>query len=231
VIVRENTEGLYSDRNLWLGNGELMPTDGVVLTVGLFTRDATRRIAREAFELARQRRKHVTIVHKSNVMPVAFGMFVDEVRDVGRAFPEVEVDDVLLDAMAAYLVRRPETFDVIVTENLFGDTLSDLTGELVGALGMAQSLNAGVDYAMAQAAHGSAPDIAGRGVANPIGMIGSAAMLLEWLGHKYDDDATTVAGRSIDAAIDTALERGVRTPDLGGSATTDEVADAIAAAL
>jgi 3-isopropylmalate dehydrogenase len=227
LIVRENTEGLYSDRNMFLGSGEFMPTPDIALTVGLFTRSAIRRVVRAAFEHAATRRRHLTIVHKANVMPIAFRMFLEEARAIGQEFPDIEVDDVLFDAMAALLVRKPEVFDVIVTENLFGDTLSDLAGELVGALGMSGSINAGEKYAMAQAAHGSAPDIAGQGIANPIGMIVSAAMLLRWLGDTYEDPATFAAGERIESAVDAAVESGVRTRDLGGSASTDEITTAI----
>ena len=231
VIVRENTEGLYADRNMYAGSGEFMPTPDVALEVGVFTRPALRRIAVEAFRVARSRRRHVTLVHKSNVMPAAFGMFLEECRAVAADFPDVELDDVLFDAMAAYLVRRPQSFDVIVTENLFGDTLSDLAGELVGALGMSASLNAGDRYAMAQAAHGSAPDIAGRDLANPVGMMVSAAMLLEWLGRRHGDDRLAAAGTAIDRAIDDALAAGVRTTDLGGTAGTAEITEAVAGRL
>jgi 3-isopropylmalate dehydrogenase len=161
-------------------------------------------------------------------MPTAFRMFLDEARAIAAAdFPDVELDDVLFDSMAALLVRRPESFDVIVTENLFGDTLSDLAGELVGALGMSGSINAGEKYAMAQAAHGSAPDIAGQGIANPIGMIVSAAMLLRWLGDKHQDPPTFEAGENIETAIDATLENDVRTRDIGGTASTEEITAAI----
>ena len=231
VIVRENTEGLYADRNMYAGGGEFMPTPDVAMTVGLFTRMAIRRIATRAFELARARRRHVTVVHKSNVMPRAFGLFLEECRAVSADYPDVKLDDVLFDAMTAYLIRRPQTFDVIVTENLFGDALSDLAGELVGALGLAASLNAGDDYGMAQAAHGSAPDIAGRGIANPIGMMISAGMLLQWLGRKNEDPATEAAGRAIEDAIDAALATGIRTIDLGGTAGTEEFTDAVESQL
>jgi 3-isopropylmalate dehydrogenase len=231
VIVRENTEGLYADRNMYAGSGEFMPTQDVVLEVGLFTRPALRRITVAAFELAQTRRRHVTLVHKSNVMPAGFGMFIDECRAVAADFPDVELDDVLFDAMAAYLIRRPQSFDVIVTENLFGDTLSDLSGELVGALGMSGSINAGDQFAMAQAAHGSAPDIAGRDAANPVGMMVSAAMLLDWLGRRHGDERIASAGRAIERAIDETLAGGVRTVDLGGTAGTAELTDAIGSRL
>jgi 3-isopropylmalate dehydrogenase len=216
---------------MYSGSGEFMPTEDVALTVGLFTRRAIRRIAIAAFELAATRRRHVTLVHKSNVMPKAFGLFLEECRALAAEHPDIELDDYLFDAMAAHLIRRPQAFDVIVTENLFGDTLSDLTGELVGALGMSASLNAGDRYAMAQAAHGSAPDIAGQGIANPIGIVVSAAMLLQWLGRRRDDTATTAAGDAIEAAVDRVLEAGTRTRDLGGSAKTAELTDALVAEL
>jgi 3-isopropylmalate dehydrogenase len=158
-------------------------------------------------------------------------MFLEECRAVAKDYPGVELDDVLFDAMAAYLVRRPQSFDVVVTENLFGDTLSDLIGELVGALGMSASVNASDEQAMAQAAHGSAPDIAGQGIANPVGMILSAAMLLDWLGRQHGDPATSAAGRAIEDAVDSALAAGTRTPDLGGTAGTVETTDAVIANL
>jgi 3-isopropylmalate dehydrogenase len=227
VIVRENTEGFYPDRNMFSGNGEFMPTPDVALCVGKFSRTAARRIARSAFELAELRRRHVTIVHKSNVIPVCFGLFLEECRAVAREHPDVQVDDFLFDAMAAHLVRRPQAFDVIVTENLFGDTLSDLASELTGSLGMAASINAGAKYAMAQAAHGSAPDIAGQGIANPLGMVMSVAMLLQWLGERNADPAVAAAATSIDAAVDAVISTGVVTPDMGGTATTAQITEAL----
>jgi 3-isopropylmalate dehydrogenase len=231
VIVRENTEGLYSDRNMFTGNGEFMPVPGVALSIGLFTSKAIKRIAEVAFDLARTRRRHVTIVHKANVMPTSFGLFLRECRAVAESYPDVRVDDFLFDSIAAALVRHPQQFDVIVTENLIGDTLSDLAGELVGALGMAGSVNVGERYGMAQAAHGSAPDIAGRDVANPVGMIASAAQLLRWLGDRRGDAAAAGAGGQIEAAVDAVLAAGIRTPDLGGTAATTDFTDAVAAEM
>jgi 3-isopropylmalate dehydrogenase len=227
VTVRENTEGFYIDRNMRHGSGEFMPTEDVALVVGVFTRTAIRRIAKAAFELARTRRKHVTIVHKSNVIPMAFGMFVEECRKVGEEYPDVEVDDFLFDAFTAHLVRRPQRFDVLVTENMFGDTLSDLAGEIVGGLGMSPALNHSDKHAMAQAAHGSAPDIGGQGIANPIGMILSSAMLLEWMGKRRKDGRLIEAAQRLERAVDAALEAGTRTRDLGGTAGTKEFAEAV----
>ncbi|UUT34571.1 isocitrate/isopropylmalate dehydrogenase family protein [Microbacterium elymi] len=231
VIVRENTEGFYADRNTYAGTGEFMPTPDVAIAHGIITRAATEKIATAAFELAMQRRKHVTIVHKANVLALTTGLFRDVCRDVGSRFPEVHIDDFHIDAMTVHLVRRGGDFDVIVTENMFGDILSDLSGELAGSLGIAPSLNSSLTQAMAQAAHGSAPDIAGRDIANPIAMILSAAMLLEWLGARHDDDLLVEAARRIRSAVDDTVAAGTATGDLGGSASTSGFAAAVAAAI
>jgi len=222
VIVRENTEEFYTDRNMTWGVGEVMPTPDVALTIGKFTRRASERIARTAFTLARQRRKKVAIVHKANVIQKAFGLFLETCRAVGKEFPDVAVEDYHIDAMTAHLVRRGADFDIVLATNMFGDILSDLTGELAGSLGMAPSINAGVGRAMAQAGHGSAPDIAGQGIANPVGLILSAAMLLSWLAGERQDPSAGAAGQAIERAVAKALAEGPRTRDLGGTATTME---------
>ncbi len=227
VIARENTEGFYADRNMAWGSGEFMPTPDVALAVGKITRRATERIARTAFALARQRRRKVAVVHKANVLRKTSGLFLEVCRGVGKEFPEVAVEDYHVDAMTALLVRRGADFDVIVTENMFGDILSDLAGELSGSLGMAPSINASATQAMAQASHGSAPDIAGKDVANPVGMILSAAMLLTWLSGERKDPAAGAAGQAIERAVAASLERGPRTRDLGGVAGTQEFTSAI----
>jgi 3-isopropylmalate dehydrogenase len=226
VIVRENTEGFYSDRNMYAGYGEFRPTEDVALSVGVFTWVAVERVVRFAFELASTRRRRLTVVHKANVLPETTGMYLEAVRRLEPEFPGVAVDDAHVDAMAALLVRRPETYDVIVTENLFGDILSDLAVELAGSLGMAGSLNLGSAYAMAQAAHGSAPDIAGRDIANPCSLIGSVTMLLRWLAERTGDRALDVAASAIDEAVIEALQD-VRTPDLGGTASTTTFTGAV----
>ncbi|MDP9460434.1 MAG: isocitrate/isopropylmalate family dehydrogenase [Actinomycetota bacterium] len=231
LIVRENSEGFYADRNMAVGSGEFMPTSDVALVVGVFTRTAVRRVVRLAFALAEGRRRHVTLVHKANVLRQAFGLYLEECEAAAKEHPGVRYETVLLDAMAARLVRHPEQFDVVVTENLFGDTLSDLAGELVGALGMAGSVNAGDTQAMAQAAHGSAPDIAGRGIANPVGMLVSAAMLMSWQGERHGDATAIAVGAGIERAVDHVLASGVATADVGGSAGTVEFTDAVGAAL
>jgi 3-isopropylmalate dehydrogenase len=227
VVVRENTEGFYADRNMAWGIGEFMPTPDVALAVGKFTRQASERIARTAFTLARQRRRKVAIVHKANVLRKTYGLFLETCRDVGKEFPDVAVEDYHIDAMAAHLVRRGGDFDVILTTNMFGDILSDMTAELAGSLGMAPSINAGAGRAMAQASHGSAPDIAGKGIANPVGMILSASMLLAWLAGERQDDAAREASQAIDQAVAAALTGGPRTRDLGGTASTSEFTSGI----
>jgi 3-isopropylmalate dehydrogenase len=227
VIARENTEGFYADRNMAWGIGEFMPTPDVALAVGKITRQASERIARTAFALARQRRRKVAIVHKANVLRKTSGLFLEVCRTVGKEYPDVAVEDYHIDAMTAHLVRRGADFDVIVTENMFGDILSDLTGELSGSLGMAPSINAGATQAMAQASHGSAPDIAGKGVANPVGMILSAAMLLAWLAGERKDPAAGEAGQAIERTVAAVLEKGPRTRDLGGTASTSEFTAAL----
>jgi 3-isopropylmalate dehydrogenase len=231
VIVRENTEGFYADRNTYAGTGEMMPTADVAIMHGIITRAATERIAHSAFKLARRRSGKVTIVHKANVLKMTTGLFRDVCREVAQQYPEVELDDFHIDAMTVHLVRRADKFDVIVTENMFGDILSDLAGEVAGSLGIAPSVNSSDTHAKAQASHGSAPDIAGQNIANPIAMILSSAMLLDWLGDKHDDDRVRAAGANIEAAVATAVANGVATKDLGGSATTTDFTAAVVDAL
>lgn len=227
VIYRENTEGYYPDRNMYLGVGEVMVTPDVAIATGVFTRKAIERIARAAFVAAMDRRKKVTIVHKANVVRLGTGLFKDVCLEVAREYPEVEVDDYHVDAMAAHLVRRIHDFDVIVTENMFGDILSDLTGELVGSLGLAPSINTNQTQAMAQAAHGSAPDIAGKGLANPVGIMLSTVMLLDWLGKKHQDTHLIELATKVETAILSAMEHGETTPDLGGTESTQSFAKAV----
>lgn len=174
------------------------------------------------------RRKKVTIVHKANVIKYAFELFLDVCYDVGKKdYPEVEVSDFHIDAMSAHLVRRVEDFDVIVTENLFGDIQSDLSGELVGSLGLSPSLNTNGTQAMAQAAHGSAPDIAGQNVANPTSMLLSTVMLLQWLATNHNDhNLNDIAKKMEDAVLNTIAE-GPTTRDLGGSASTTEFTESV----
>ncbi|MDQ8033334.1 MAG: isocitrate/isopropylmalate family dehydrogenase [Bordetella sp.] len=222
VVVRENTEGFYADRNVESGGSEMLITPDVVVSLRRITRQCCERIARSAFELAMTRNKHVTIVHKANVLKLGDGMFIDTCREVGREFPEVAIDDVIVDAMMAHVVRAPQRYDVIVTTNMFGDILSDLTAELSGSLGLGGSLNAGRDYAMGQAAHGSAPDIAGQNIANPISLILSGAMLLNWHGNKHGDPRFHQAAAAIEATIADTIAAHECTRDVGGTLGTRE---------
>jgi len=232
VIARENTEGFYADRNMFFGSGEFMPTEDVALSVRKITRPGTRRIATAAFELARRRRKKVTAVHKANVLKVTDGLFLDEVRRVGVKYKDVALDDVLVDAMTAHLIRSAELFDVVVTTNMYGDILSDEAAELSGGLGLGGSVNVGDDHGFAQAAHGSAPDIAGRGIANPTALMVSAAMLLEWLGVRRDRKDLAKAAGALEHAVDEVLaDRSLHTPDLGGGGTTAAMGRAVADAI
>ena len=175
------------------GSGEFQPSEDMALAVRKITTAASQRIARAAFELASRRDKHVTMVHKANVLKVTDGLFIREVVKVADEFPDVRLDEMLVDAMAAGLIRNPEAFDVIVTSNMYGDILSDEAAALCGGLGLASALNAGDEHAIAQAVHGSAPDIAGRGIANPSALMLSAAMLLDWLAARHDRPILAVA--------------------------------------
>jgi 3-isopropylmalate dehydrogenase len=231
VIVRENTEEFYPDRNMFVGGGEYMPTPDLALCTGVFTRHAAMRIARVAFALAQQRRKHVTIVHKANVIKLGYGLFLQTCQQVAHDYPDVRVDHYHVDAMTVHLVRRAANFDVIVTTNMFGDILSDLAAELSGSLGLAPALNASDTVAMAQAAHGSAPDIAGRGIANPTGMLLSLVMLLNWLGNRHSDQHLLTVARQIEQAVQQVYAAGIRTADLGGNVSTAGFADAVIAHL
>ncbi len=183
VIVRENTEGFYADRNMFAGSGEFMPTPDLALAVRKVSTAASARIARTAFALATRRRRHVTAVHKANVLTVSEGLFLREVRAVAETQLEIAYDEQLVDSMAALLVRDAARFDVVVTTNMFGDILSDEAAELAGSLGLAASINAGDVHGMAQAQHGSAPDLAGRDRANPTALVLSVAMLFTWLAR------------------------------------------------
>jgi len=221
VLVRENLEGLY------VAFEHYIPIDGdphaVAISSGVNTRAGSRRIAEFAFDYAAKHgRKKVTIVHKANVLKALTGVFLDTARQVAEGYDgRVAVDDRIVDACAMQLVLNPWQFDVIVTTNLFGDILSDEIAGLVGGLGMAPGANIGVDAAIFEAVHGSAPDIAGKGIANPLALLFAAAMMLEHVGR--DDLAT-----KIHAAVDRALNAdNVRTGDLGGKATTRELTQAI----
>ncbi|MBF6594349.1 MAG: isocitrate/isopropylmalate dehydrogenase family protein [Thermaceae bacterium] len=219
VVVRENTEGLYVEQERMYLNGEIAIADTVI------TKKASARIGEYAAKLAQSRpRKSLHIAHKANVLPVTQGLFLNTALGEAAKYPEVKTQDIIIDNCAMQLVRAPERFDVIVTTNLFGDILSDLTAGLVGGLGIAASGNIGLEHAVFEPVHGSAPDIAGKGISNPAATLFSAVMMLEHLGE-------AAAAQRLEKALDHVLAQGPRTPDLGGSANTMQFAEAVAKAL
>jgi 3-isopropylmalate dehydrogenase len=222
VILRESTEGLFSSR---LQAGPFSPDE--VADRLLVTRRGSLRLFHDAFLLARQRRGLVTLVDKANVLPsmVFFRKLFDEVAE---QYPDVRTERVYVDAAALFLVRRPQSFDVLVTENMFGDILSDLAAALVGGMGMAPSADIGPGTAVFQPCHGTAPDIAGRGIANPIAMLLSARMMLEWL----NTPASTGAANALQRAVETVLQDPqARTPDLGGRLSTGGLTELVVSAI
>lgn len=219
VVFRENTEGLYAGRE-----HEVVP--GVVEALKIITRHASERLARYAFEYARwMGRRHVTVVHKAGIMKLSDGLFLDACRRVAEDYPYVEMREMVIDRVAMELVLDPTRFDVLVMENLYGDIISDLCAGLVGGLGVVPGANIGARYAVFEAVHGSAPDIAGQNKANPTALTLSAVMMLRHIGER-------TAARRIEVAIERVLGEGrVRTRDLGGTATTTEYTEAVIAAL
>jgi len=229
VIMREATEGFYPDRNMSRGWGEVMPSPDMALSTRKITRFCSERIARRAFELAMQRNKKVTAIHKSNSFHMTDGLFLEAVATVAKEFPEVEVDDLLIDASTAHLVRNPERFDVIVATNFYGDIISDLASELSGSLGLAGSMMASDTNCCAQAQHGSAPDLQGQDKANPVSMILSVAMLTKWMGEKHSNENLVRAANAMTQAVDKTLENpATRTADLGGNTGCQAFAEAVA---
>jgi 3-isopropylmalate dehydrogenase len=222
VIVRENNEGFQPDRNVVAGSGEFRPNDGLTISVRVISRVGSERVARVALELARTRRKLLTLVHKNTVFKLGCGMFVEECHRAAKDYPDVTVNEVIVDTMAMRLVRDPQSFDVVVTTNMFGDILSDEAAGLVGGLGMAPGLCIGDgDFAMAQATHGSAPDIAGTDRANPYAMIESTRMLLDWLGRRRGIAPAVAAAQAMQRAmVATLADPAARTGDIRGTGTT-----------
>jgi 3-isopropylmalate dehydrogenase len=219
VIVRESTEGLF-----WARKRSFAPEAAEVTDTMRISRAASERLFRYAFRLAMRRRRHLTLVDKANVLP-SMAFFRKIFDEVAREFPDVETERIYVDAASLYLIQRPHTFDVIVTENIFGDILSDLAAALVGGMGMAPSGDIGDRHAVFQPAHGSAPDIAGQGKANPTAMLLSVAMMLEWLAHPE----TVRGARIVYDAVERCLrDPAHRTPDLGGRLSTSELGDLIA---
>ena len=223
VIVRENTEDLYK--------GQEFEFNGGVVALRTITRRASERIAEKAFELAERRSKKVVAVHKSNVLRKSDGLFAKVCGEVSKRHPKVAFSEMLVDSAAMNLIRDPLSFDVIVTTNLYGDILSDEAAQLVGGLGMVPSANLGETFAIFEPVHGAAPDIAGKGVANPIALILTEAMMLEWLAETRKDPKCADGAAAIRAAVDDVLKTKTRTPDLGGKASTKQVAKAISEAI
>ena len=218
VIMREATEGFYPDRNMSRGWGEMMPSPDMALSIRKITRHASERIARRAFEWAMRRRRKVTAIHKANSFHMTDGLFLEAVRHVAREFPDVALDDLLVDASTAHIVKEPERFDVIVATNFYGDILSDMASELSGSLGLAGSIMASDTLCCAQAQHGSAPTIAGKDIANPTSMILSVAMMLQWMGDHHKSEPLAKAGSAMEAAVDAVLaDPASRTRDIGGT--------------
>ena len=219
IIVRENTEGLYSGQ-------EVQITPDVVASLKIVTKKATEKIAHAAFALAKKLgRKRITVVHKANILKMGDGLFLHTVEAVAKDYPEIILDDMIIDALCMKLVTNPCQFDMLLLENLYGDIVSDLCAGLVGGLGVVPGANIGEHAAVFEAVHGSAPDIAGQNKANPTAMMKSAAMMLEHLRE-------TRAAHLLSKAIDMVLLQGhVKTSDLGGNATTEQFTDAVISAI
>src|SRR5437016_3291650 len=215
IVVRENTEGLYSGKEF-----EVTPDAGVAMRI--ITRAASERIAKFALDLAMKRRKKLAFVHKANILKITDGIFKQSVLDVAKDYPTVELEDLHIDAAAMQLIRRPESFDVIVTTNLFGDILSDEAAAIVGGLGVAAGANIGDSYAMFEPVGGSAPKYTGQNKVNPVATIEAAKMMLDYLGE-------TKAANLVEKATNSVLKEGkILTYDLGGNASTSDVGKAIA---
>jgi 3-isopropylmalate dehydrogenase len=228
VILREQTEGLFASQNAGIVLGDQVVTDTLVMT-----RPGIKRICEFAFHLAEQRgtKRKVTCVDKANIFK-SYAFFRKIFDEVARGYPRIAAEHAYIDAQALHLVNRPSHYDVLVTENMFGDILSDLAAGLIGGMGMAPSADIGDNHAVFQPAHGTAPDIAGRGIANPIAAILSAGMMLDWLGRRHDHPALIQADKNIDRAVTEVLGQGKVVPvDQGGSASTPEVGAAIAQAV
>ena len=221
ITVRENTEGAY------IGEGQTLSEDGeTAMLMQKITRKGSERIVRYAFELARRTgRKKVTVVHKANILKTTSGLFLHVAREVAAQYPDIECNDMIVDNTCMQLVMRPEQFDIIVTTNLFGDIISDLCAGLVGGLGLAPGANIGEDAAIFEAVHGTAPDIAGKGIANPCALLLGAAQMLDHIGQPDN------AERLRKAIVATLEAKDSLTGDLGGSGTTRSFAEAIASRL
>lgn len=214
IVVRENTEGMYSGIEF-----QLSPGVGVALRI--ISHDASFRVAEFAFKLAQKRKKRLTYIHKGNILRITDGIFKDAVKEAARKYTEVEIEELHIDAATMQLIKRPETFDVIVTTNLFGDILSDEAAQVTGSLGLAAGANIGDAYGMFEPVHGSAPKYTGMNRVNPIATIMAASMMLDYLGEKE-------AAKRVEKAVLEVLKEGkVRTADLGGTSSTRQMGDAV----
>lgn len=222
IIVRENTEGLYS-------GVENRVTDDVVMSMKVATQSGCKRIARWAFRFAtRRKRRKITVFHKANIMKLTDGLFLSEARQVHQQdYPNIEYQELIIDAGCMKLVQDPTQFDILLLENLYGDVVSDLCAGLVGGLGVVPGANYGNDHAVFEAVHGSAPDIAGKGIANPLALLMSAAMLLNYLADERQDARAAACAQRIRDAYNAAIQSGQKTRDLGGSLGTEAFADAV----
>lgn len=232
VIVRENTEDLYVGR-------EFLENDGKKATAfKIVTERASKRIAKVAFEIALQRKTSmssekptretgVVCVQKSNVLPLTDGLFLRACSEVSKGYPDVKFSRMYVDTAAMNLVRNPESFDVMLTSNMYGDILSDEASQVVGGLGVASSANLSDDFALFEPVHGCAPDIAGEGIANPLSMMFTVKAMLEWLGSKRGDENCFDAAKHLESAVSTVTSADIRTPDIGGKSRTEEVTRAV----
>ncbi len=232
TILRENTEGFYPDRNLAWGYGEFKPTDDVALSLRVITGKACERFARFSFEYAAACGvDRLAVVHKRTALPQTDGLFIGAFERLNREYKKIKVELVRIDTFSSSFPRDPHRYKLVATTNLFGDILSDQASGLAGGVGVAPSLNAGLDHAMAQAVHGTAPDIAGKGIANPSALIFSTALLLRWFFLKTKNQACREAASLMEAGVKQALEQGIMTPDLGGTAGTASFAKAVVSAI
>lgn len=223
IIVRENTEDLY--RGLEFNAGES------AIALRVISKKACRRTAEYAFKMAMKRKKKVTAVHKANVLKITDGLFVESVKEISKQFKEVELSELYVDACAMNLIRNPEDFDIIVTTNMFGDILSDEAAQVVGGLGLAPSANIGKNFALFEPVHGAAPDIAGNGTANPIAMILSIKLMLEWLSDHKKDEKCLIAAKAVEKAVYDSLKNNMKTAEIGGNKKTKEIGNIITSSI
>jgi 3-isopropylmalate dehydrogenase len=225
IFVRENTDDVYKGLEYSIG-------EDTTVCLRVITRQNCERIAKRAFETAQLRpKKKVTAIHKANVMRITDGLFKRVCQETAQNYPDIKYNEMYVDAATMHLIRTPQDFDVLCTCNMFGDILSDEAAQLIGGLGMAPGANIGDKFALFEPIHGSAPDIAGKQIANPISMILSAKMMLDWIGERFHDTNCLSAAQAIEKAVIQTLISGPTVPDLGGKTSTLQMAQAIAVAI